>query len=123
MRANTYKARTTELVRSLFDDPIRCNPPSGWSPMRGYAYDKGVVTRFDDQRHEIVHGKAPGKPLTLFQVSDESLYYIQRTGMYFLGLINFKYGLQLDLRSFQNAGAAPRLHIQLSECFPKYAAR
>jgi hypothetical protein len=78
----------------------RCNPPSGWSPMLGYAYDEERVKCFDDQRHEIVHGKAPGKapgkPLTLFQVSDDSLEYILGTGIYFLGLINFKYGLQFD---------------------------
>jgi len=74
----------------------RCNPPSGWSPMRGYVFDRDRIKRFDDQRHEIVHGKALGKPLMLFQVSDESLFYVQQTGMYFMGLVNFKYQLRLD---------------------------
>ena len=57
----------------------RCNPPSGWSPMVGYEFDRERIKRFDDQRHEIVHGKALGKPLTLFQVSDENLLYVQKT--------------------------------------------
>jgi hypothetical protein len=83
----------------------RCNPPSGWSPMIGYTYDKGRVKSFDDQRHEIVHGKALGKSLTLFHVSDESLHYVERTGVYFLGLINFKYGLRLDPAQLSKPGS------------------
>ena len=74
----------------------RCNPPSGWSPMVGYEFDRERIKRFDDQRHEIVHGKALGKPLTLFQVSDENLVYVQKTGMFFMGLVNFKYQLRID---------------------------
>jgi hypothetical protein len=74
----------------------RCNPPSGWSPMVGYGFDRDRIERFDDQRHEIVHGKALGKPLTLFQISDENLFYVQQTGMYFMGLVNFKYHLRID---------------------------
>ena len=74
----------------------RCNPPSGWSPMVGYEFDRERIKRFDDQRHEIVHGKALGKPLTLFQVSDGSLLYVQKTGMFFVGPVNFKYQLRID---------------------------
>jgi hypothetical protein len=74
----------------------RCNPPSGWSPMVGYVFDRERIRQFDDQRHEIVHGNALGKPLTLFQVSDENLLYVQKTGMFFMGLINFKYHLRID---------------------------
>jgi hypothetical protein len=74
----------------------RCNPPSGWSPMDGYAFERDRIKGFDDQRHEIVHGKALGKPLTLFQVSDENLFYVQQTGMFFMGLLNFKYHLRID---------------------------
>jgi hypothetical protein len=83
----------------------RCNPPSDWSPMVGYVYDKEQVKRFDDQRHEIVHGKALGKPLTLFQVSDDNFDYVHRTGMYSLALINFKYGLQFDPAALQTMPA------------------
>lgn len=74
----------------------RCKPEPKWSPMHGYAYDRTRIKQFDDQRHEIVHGAAVGKPLTLFPVTDESLFYLLRTGMFFVGLINMRYGLQID---------------------------
>jgi hypothetical protein len=80
----------------------RCNPSSDWSPMVGYAYDGERLKGFDDQRHEIVHGKALGRPLTLFQISDDNVYYIQRTGLYFLGLLNLKYGLKPDSAALQS---------------------
>jgi len=81
----------------------RCNPPSGWSPMVGYVFDRERIKRFDDQRHEIVHGRALGKPLTLFEISDENLFYVQQTGMYFMGLITFKYHLRVDPKYWPNA--------------------
>lgn len=87
----------------------RCNPPSDWSPMEGYAYDRERVKAFDDQRHEIVHGKALGKPLTLFQASDDNVDYVLRTGFYFLLLINFKYGLRFDPRAISDAFSKPRI--------------
>lgn len=74
----------------------RCRPTHNWSPMDGYAYDQTRIRQFDDQRHEIVHGAAIGKPLALFPVTDESLFYLLRTGMFFVALINMRYGLQID---------------------------
>ena len=74
----------------------RCRPEHNWSPMHGYAYDQTRIKEFDGQRHEIVHGVAIGKPLALFPVTDESLFYPLRTGMFFVGLINMRYGLQID---------------------------
>jgi hypothetical protein len=74
----------------------RCRPEHGWSPMHGYAYDQTRIQQFDDQRHEIVHGAAVGKPLTLFPVNDKSLFYLWRTGVYFVALISMRYGLQID---------------------------
>jgi hypothetical protein len=74
----------------------RCKPEPNWSPMHGYAYDRTRIKQFDDQRHAIVHGAAVGKPLTLFPITDESLFYLSRTGMFLVGLINMRYGLQID---------------------------
>ena len=85
----------------------RCNPLPGWSPMVGYAFDRERIKRFDDQRHEIVHGKAIGKPLALFQVSDENLFYVQQTGMYLMGLVNLSMGYGSSL-------ALPRLREKVS---------
>jgi hypothetical protein len=74
----------------------RCQPGPSWSPMHGYAFDHTRIKQFDDQRHEIVHGAAVGKPLALFPVTDESLFYLSRTGMFFIGLLNMRYGLKID---------------------------
>jgi hypothetical protein len=74
----------------------RCKPEPKWSPMHGYAYDQTRIKQFDDQRHEIVHGAAIGRPLALFPVTDASLFYLLRTGMFFVLLINMRYGLRID---------------------------
>jgi hypothetical protein len=74
----------------------RCNPPAGWSPMEGYIFDRERIKLFDDQRHAIVHGKALGKSLTLFAISNENLSYIEKTGMYFMALVNYRYQLLID---------------------------
>lgn len=74
----------------------RCKPKTNWSPMHGYAYDRQRIKQFDDQRHEIIHGAAIGKPLALFPVTDENLWYLSRTGMFFVALVNMRYGLQID---------------------------
>jgi hypothetical protein len=79
----------------------RCSPPAGWSPMTGYEFDREKIRLFDEQRHELIHGNALGNPLMLFQVSEENLFYIQQTGMYFMGLVNRKYGLKIDIRYFE----------------------
>jgi len=79
---------------------MRCGPPSGWSPMMGYVFNREMIKQFDDQRHEIVHGKALGKPLTHYPVSDDSIAYVDKTGMYLMGLVNFKYGLRVDPQHF-----------------------
>jgi hypothetical protein len=64
--------------------------------MVGYAFDKKRIKQFDDQRHEIIHGRALGRPLTLFQVSEKNLFYLQQTGLFFMGLVNFRYRLQVN---------------------------
>jgi hypothetical protein len=74
----------------------RCNPPAGWSPMEGYIFDRERIKLFDDQQHAIVHGKALGKSLTLFAISNENLSYIEKTGMYFMALVNYRYQLLID---------------------------
>jgi len=74
----------------------RCQPPAGWSPMNNYKFDLETMKRLDEQRHDIVHGLAIGRPLKDFPLSPESLWYLQRTLMYFAGLVNRKYGLMLD---------------------------
>lgn len=74
----------------------RCQPAAKWSPMTGYEFDMETIKQLDFQRHEIIHGLAVGIPLKHYAVSDESLFYLARTSMYFQGLVNLKYGLRLD---------------------------
>lgn len=74
----------------------RCQPPAKWSPMTGYEFDKEKLKGWDAQRHEIIHGDALGRPLKIFEMSGENLFYLMQTGMYFMGLVNLKYGLRLD---------------------------
>jgi hypothetical protein len=64
--------------------------------MDGYSFDHKLIEAFDRQRHEIIHGRALGKPLSLFTVSDSTLFYLMQTGMYLGALVNFKYKLQID---------------------------
>lgn len=99
------KAKVEERLERLERDSLlvkvdrlcaRCNPAAGWSPMTGYEFDRKKIELFDKQRHEIIHGRALGTPLTLFQISDENLFYAQQTGMYFMGLVSHKYGLKID---------------------------
>jgi len=74
----------------------RCQPPAKWSPMENYEFDLSITKNLDDQRHEIVHGAAIGHPLKIFALSSDSLWYLQRTTMYFAGLVNLRYGLRID---------------------------
>ena len=64
--------------------------------MNNYKFDPDVMRELDEQRIEIVHGAAFGRPLKAFQPTGESLWYLQQTTMYFSGLVNRKYGLQID---------------------------
>lgn len=74
----------------------RCQPPSDWSPMVGYTFDRKMIEKFDLQRHKIVHGDALGKSFTLFHPSDKNLYYLSQTALYLMGLVKLRYGLQID---------------------------
>lgn len=86
-----------ESLRTKIDRlSARCQPPPKWSPMNNYEFDSEIVKRLDDQRIEIVHGAALGRPLKVYPVSHDALWYLQRTTMYFAGLVNLKYGLQID---------------------------
>jgi hypothetical protein len=105
------RTKIDERLRSLERESLmtkinrlfaRCDPPAGWSPMKGYSFDRKQIELFDEQRHEIIHGKALGKPLSLFRISDENLFYIQQTGMFLMGLVNRKYGLKISPSYWQS---------------------
>jgi hypothetical protein len=93
----------------------RCKPAPTWSPMDGYDYDPKRIREFDAQRHEIIHGAPIGKPLTLFPVTNESLWYLFRSGMFFISLVLHRYGLQVDSRLWTQA-ATQRIGWETGLC-------
>ena len=66
----------------------RCRPERGWSPMVGYAFDLERIKRLDRLRQNIVHGDALGQPI---ENVDDEFEYMNRTCMYFMGLVNLRY--------------------------------
>jgi hypothetical protein len=61
--------------------------------MSGYAFDLDRIIRIDRLRQDIVHGEALGQTIAN---ADEEFDYMDRTCMYFMALVNFKYHLKLD---------------------------
>lgn len=74
----------------------RCQPPKEWSPMTGYAFDLGRIEKIDKLRNDVVHGESLGREIAN---ADEEFEYMDRTCMYFMGLVNLKYKLRMDPRS------------------------
>jgi len=80
----------------------RCQPPKGWSPMTGYAFDLERIIRIDKLRQDIVHGEALGQTIAN---ADDEFDYMNRTCSYFMGLVNLKYNLKIDPKSALARGA------------------
>ncbi len=70
-----------------------CKPPRGFSPMDDYTYDPERIKLFDDQRHEIVHND---KPIANINVTDEDVFYLQKTCWFLMMLVNHRHNLKLD---------------------------
>lgn len=81
------------LVKKIDRLHARCRPEEGWSPMKGYAFDMDRIKRMDKLRQDIVHGDALGQPIADVEAEFD---YMQRTCMYFMGLVNYRYGLRID---------------------------
>jgi len=71
----------------------RCKPPANWSPMHNYAYDRDRLKKLDDYRHEVIHGISAPQEIA---AAEEEVDYLTRTVLYFMGLVNLRYGLRLD---------------------------
>jgi hypothetical protein len=70
----------------------RCQPPEKWSPMGNYVYDRDHLKMLDDCRHDIIHGNE----ITVINRAHEEVDYLMRTVLFFMGLVNRRYGIQLD---------------------------
>jgi hypothetical protein len=73
----------------------RCRPEKGWSPMNNYAFDPDRIERLDELRQKIVHGDALGREI---KDAESEFEYMNRTCWYLMGLVNMRYGLQMDPR-------------------------
>lgn len=80
------------LLKKVDQLHTRCQPPPGWSPMISYAFDRTVLVRLDTLRHDIAHGDALLKGVP--SLSAGELFYLARTGWYFMGLVNKRYSLR-----------------------------
>lgn len=71
----------------------RCQPPEKWSPMNNYEYDKTRLEKLDNYRHEIIHGQGVSKKI---DNPDDEVEYLMKTTLFYMGMVNLKYGLQLN---------------------------
>ena len=70
----------------------RCKPEAKWSPMNNYEYDRKRLEYLDKFRHNIIHGDGLGMEL---KNADDEIDYLMRTALYYMGLVNLRYGLKL----------------------------
>jgi hypothetical protein len=70
----------------------RCKPEPKWSPMNAYEYDRKRLEYLDGFRHNIIHGDGLGMEL---KNADDEIDYLMRTALYFMGLVNLRYGFKL----------------------------
>lgn len=70
----------------------RCRPEPDWFG-ENYKYDGGRIMKLDKLRHEIVHGDALRRGIPDLGAD---LFYLQQTGMQLMGIVSFRYGIQLD---------------------------
>jgi hypothetical protein len=70
----------------------RCKPEAKWSPMNNYGYDRKRLEYLNDFRHNIIHGDGLGMEL---KNADDEVDYLMRTALYFMGLVNLRYGFKV----------------------------
>ena len=70
-----------------------CQPPSGFTPLHNYAYDRERLVQLDEMRHEIAH-KSSSVPM--LPAGDEDILFLQQTANFFMALVNSKYKLKID---------------------------
>jgi hypothetical protein len=76
-----------------------CHPPAEYAPLNNYAYDRDRLERIDKARHAIIHEDGFTTPLSTIE---EDLDFISKTAWFVMGLVNQKYGLQIDPTRFMN---------------------
>jgi hypothetical protein len=70
-----------------------CKPPKDYAPMNNYKFDRERLAKIDDARHGIIHRNAMAQPLADI---DADLEYVLKTANFLMGLVNQRYGVQLN---------------------------
>ncbi len=70
-----------------------CKPPKAYAPMNNYKFDRERLAKIDDARQGIIHGNAIAQPLADI---DADLECILKTANFLMGLLNQRYGVQLN---------------------------
>jgi hypothetical protein len=81
-----------------------CTPPRDFAPINNYAYDKDRLLAIDKARQAIIHRDGMGKPIPKIE---EDLEYISKTANFLMGLVNNKYGVQLNVIKVMNLPIPP----------------
>jgi hypothetical protein len=81
-----------------------CTPPRDFSPINNYEFDRGRLKQIDDERHAIIHRDGMGQPIPQI---DGKLEYISKTANFLMGLVNNKYGVQLNVIKVMNLPIPP----------------
>jgi len=69
-----------------------CQPGNHTPKMGSYVFDRLRLKDIDEKRHGIIHSPQVAASL---QEADDTLWYLQKTGMHFLVMMNHKYGLKI----------------------------
>jgi len=75
-----------------------CTPPRDFAPINNYRYDRERLARIDERRQGIIHKNTMTQPLTSI---DDDLEYISKTANFLMGLVNEKYGVQINTALMQ----------------------
>jgi len=81
-----------------------CTPPKDFAPINNYEYDRSHLKAIDDARHAIIHRDGMGQPIPQIE---EELEYISKTANFLMGLVNNKYGVQLNVIKVMNLPVTP----------------
>jgi len=79
-----------EKIDKLFEI---CQPPSRYSSIEGYVYDRNKVERLDKLRHEIVHGDGI---VAALPNCFEEIRYMRDTSNHLMKLVNNKYNVKMN---------------------------
>jgi hypothetical protein len=70
-----------------------CQPPGGYTPIRGYRFNRERLEELDRARQEVIHGLGIS---SASHNTAKSLKFLLHTGYFFAAMINYRFGLRVD---------------------------